>query len=336
MIADWIRSLYAKVKAPRVAPAPDAPLPEPLHAMEVRPSERTVPAPQPELFEPDAERAAARESRILFELGQKIEAGEFHLPHLPLSSARLIDLLMRPGIDFSDVVAHVEQDKLLAQELLKVANSVLFAGAQAADSLRSALVRLGLKNLRGLILAVSMKRVVLRNRALASLASDVWAQALRRAAIACRVAPFANVAEEKAFLLGLLPDIGKVPLLDLLAREVKNRGDVTPSLVGKVYRQHHERLGGKLATAWNLPADLVAVCAHHHQFDSQEVDRPGAALASLVHRIERELTRGSEAEFFDLRYAPELDALGVPADRRAAMLQSCLDDDCARGAADAL
>ena len=268
---------------------------------------------------------AASEEEVLRTIGERIERGDFAVPALPQTIMTALDLTSNPLAEVSEIVGSIQQDPILSAELLKTANSVMFAGVREAQTHREAVVRLGQRNLRTLILSLAMRGVIFRSKALQSYAVEVWRQTLSMARIAKSIATITGGDAERAFLIGLLHDVGKVPLLDLMSK-IATRGVNSRALVGEVFRQHHEAAGARLAEIWNLPDDVVAVAGCHHDFRSNEVNPRGAALASLSHRIDLYLTLGSESKYFELLHSDEMEVLDFSADQRNLILRTCLTD----------
>src|SRR4029079_988798 len=130
---------------------------------------------------------------------------------------------------------------------------------EAAETIGQAVMRLGLRNLRTLMFSLSMRSAVLRDKRLSHYAEEVWRQSYSPASIARAIAKPIGADPDRAFLLGLLADIGNVALLAMLRREIRRGAEVSALLVGRVFSLFHETAGARLAKAWNLPADIAAV-----------------------------------------------------------------------------
>src|SRR5688572_15537998 len=159
------------------------------------------------------------EEEILWAIARRIESGRLDLPSLPSTSMAVIDLANNPSVEFNQLVSQVSMDPVLSSELLRTANSVLYASVEPIDTLQSAITRIGLRALRSMIFSVSMRGTILRSGVMADYADEVWRQSYCVAMIARSIAPVVGVDPEKAFLLGLLQDIGKISLLAMLSKE---------------------------------------------------------------------------------------------------------------------
>jgi putative nucleotidyltransferase with HDIG domain len=261
-----------------------------------------------------------REQRLLARVGLRVERRQLDLPQLPSTSLGALDLCNRPEVEIQDIVTLIGRDPVLSSELLRTANSVLYVGSEPAQTLYEAVVRVGLRTLRSMLYAVSVRGAILGDRSLSTYAEEVWRQSSSCAAIARALARPLGLEAERAYLLGLLHDVGKLPLLSMLRKAVVKESDVTPALVGRVFRTYHEEAGKALALAWHLPEDVVEVAARHHDFAGNQNHRQAAALVSLVHKIDLYLSLGGEDEFRALVHAPEFEFLASDESQRSTLL----------------
>jgi len=283
-----------------------------------------TPPPSPGLENPDSQAAEAKlapaERELLDRVSARIDSGRFELPHLPATSMALLRLTRKRGVDIERLVELIHSDPVLASELLRTANSVLYATTMPAETLEAAVMRIGLDGLRTLVLSVSVKSTVLRLGELESFSQEVWRQAFSVARIARAIGPQVRIEKDRAFLMGLLHDIGKIALLAMLAREQRAGEKVGPALVGRVFYVHHERAGALLCEKWKLDEEMISVAGNHHRFATNEAHGRSAALVSLAHKLDLHLGTGDQGSLRELLVAPELDALGLDPEGRESLL----------------
>lgn len=261
------------------------------------------------------------EKELMDKIKRKVDAGRFELPHLPATSLALINLAGRPGVDVGRVVQLVSSDPSLASELLRVANSVLYAAHVPAQTLNEAVMRIGLRGLQTLIYSVSVKGTILKIKGLSSYSQEIWRQAFSVGNIARHIAPQFGMERERAFLIGLLHDVGKIALLAMLAKEEQEGQMIGPALVGRVFFVYHEKAGHRLATKWRLDEEIASVTGNHHNFKGNEEYGRSAAFASLAHKLDLYLSYDDEEDFNNLVDCEEFDVLGLDRSRRDAVLQ---------------
>jgi putative nucleotidyltransferase with HDIG domain len=185
-------------------------------------------------------------------------------PILPSVALEIHDLSCRPDIDSDKLVVVLEHDPMLAAHVLRVANSPIFRGRDAETSLRSAVLRLGLKNLGEVVFELALHMRVFRSVEYAGMMEQ-----LRRHSTACAnlcrlLASRVGQDSEHAFLCGLLHDIGIAGILIVLGERRKGEAPLEPSVLDEVVRQVHEDVSGMLVRLWKLPNEVAEVVAHHH------------------------------------------------------------------------
>jgi HD-like signal output (HDOD) protein len=240
------------------------------------------------------------EEDLLWNIGRRIERGDLDLPQLPSTSLAAIEMTRQPAADVAELVELISSDPLLCSELLKTANSALYAARIPADTLYDAVMRLGLRALRSMIFSVSVRGVILKGNGLREYAEEVWRQALSVAGVARAISGEARLDREHAFMVGLLQDIGKVSLLAMVRDEVERTSDITPALVGRVFHTFHEKAGSAMAKTWKLSPELVAVAGGHHDYASNEEHGRTAAFAFLAHQLDLYQSLQDESGFHAL------------------------------------
>ncbi|MFN2372064.1 MAG: HDOD domain-containing protein [Candidatus Krumholzibacteriia bacterium] len=210
------------------------------------------------------------------------------LPVMPRTVTAVLEQLAGPDWTIPAVEATIAGDPALVARMISVSNSALYGAAVEIRTLNQALVRLGYRAIRSLV-------IVAGARALFPLDDEHlgrWGRALWRHSAAAGVAA-RLVAEatrqrdpDDAFAAGVLHDIGKVVILlnrpDDYGRiqELMLSGRCDCRVAETVtVGIDHARLAADLTSRWNLPAGIVAAITGHH-----EPDRAGdhARLARIV------------------------------------------------------
>jgi putative nucleotidyltransferase with HDIG domain len=185
-------------------------------------------------------------------------------PMLPSVALEIHDLSCRQDIDTEKLVVVLEHDPMLAAHVLRVANSPIFRGRDAEASLRSAVLRLGLKNLGEVVFEIALHMRVFRSAEYSGMMEE-----LRRHSTACGnlcrlLAARVGQDSEHAFLCGLVHDIGIAAILIVLGERRKSEPALEPAVLNEVVWQIHEDVSGMLVRQWKLPGEVAEVVAHHH------------------------------------------------------------------------
>lgn len=210
------------------------------------------------------------------------------IPAIPAIVQPLASMLQLPveQVDVEQVVQLVSYDSSIAAQCLRVANSTLF-GRRKVETVRSAIVTLGLKRVQAILLGCSLNRIVPPDR-WAFNTSTFWRHSLGCALVSRRLATLIGYPEpEKAYLAGLLHDLGL--LVNTLACTEEYREcfvaacDQHVSLESaeiKLMGFTHCQSGKILAEHWKFPTDVVAVVEFHHHVAEPSSD---PSLVFLVH-----------------------------------------------------
>jgi HD-like signal output (HDOD) protein len=198
--------------------------------------------------------------------------GVQQLPTIPAVLAPLLRYLQQPleQIDVQRATDLIAQDKALAAQCLQMANSPLFGRWQKVDSLRAAVLGLGFHRLNDIAVSCSVLNMVPRDTGIDPVA--FWEHSLGSALVCRQLARLISYPDPgKAYLSGLLHDIGIIAELSTMAKEFRGafelaRKEAIPlhEAEQKVLGFSHCDTGQILAQRWELPADLIEVVALHH------------------------------------------------------------------------
>lgn len=221
-----------------------------------------------------AETASARvTARIVAEAAERLAA-----PSAVVQG--VLELLEDGSAPVRLIAARVGQSPEIAAQVMRLANSALFV--ESVDSLERAVVRIGERTLRTLLLAATTYRLLegamtaygIPRLFLLRHSGDVaaLAQSLARRDSTAMVS--------QAYLAGLLHDIGK-PILATIAADRGGDPAVPPIRTIADERERfgtdHAKVGGWIARRWGLPEDLCAAIERHHD--------PGAPPEALARPV---------------------------------------------------
>ncbi len=222
----------------------------------------------------------------LKQIRSKIEALEA-MPAVPAIVLPLTAMLQLPPdeVNMEKIVELVSYDGTIAAQCLRMANSPLF-GRRNADTVRGAIMTLGLKRIEAILLGCCLNRIVPPDK-WAFDPTTFWRHSLGCALVSRKMAKLIGYHDpEKAYLAGLLHDLGM--LVNTLAATDDFRKCIQSARDGHValHRSEEELLGfthcesGKmLAEQWHFSGDVVDVIEFHHSLTPPA----GGTLVALVH-----------------------------------------------------
>jgi HD-like signal output (HDOD) protein len=215
--------------------------------------------------------------------------GLHQIPTIPAVLAPLLHYLEQPveQLDVQKVTDYLAQDKSLAAQCLRMANSPLFGRWQKVESLRGAVVSLGFHHIGD----IAMSCGVLNMLPAGQLGMDptvFWEHSLGCALVCRHLACSLKVGDPgKAYLAGLLHDLGIIANLWVLPQEFRAAFDIAKTEGIPLHEAELRSLGfthcdsGRLlAENWGLPPALIEVVTYHH---APEKSSENASLVALVH-----------------------------------------------------
>jgi putative nucleotidyltransferase with HDIG domain len=233
------------------------------------------------------------------------------IPSIPLVLQALLDEIQQPAdkVNLLRVAEIIGRDESLAVQCLRMANSALFSRGPALDSLRGAVRTLGIARIQDIAMSCGVMRIV-QSSVKAIDPVIFWQHSMACAIIARKLARSVGFGDpEKAYLAGLLHDIGYVVNLVVFPEQTKRAmekaeheslfmGDVEFAELGFTHCQS----GELLARRWQLTEGLVEVILCHHHAASAVISPALVALVALADRLCRSSDLG-------LGYTEKLDPL---------------------------
>jgi putative nucleotidyltransferase with HDIG domain len=214
-------------------------------------------------------------------------------PLLPTVALQVHELSFRADVNAEQLVRVLEQDSILAAQVLRVAGSAAFGGWSDKNiSLQTAVVRLGLRNLASLVWEVATGMRVFRSARYASSMEQIRVHSTVCAHLCRHIATRKALSAETAFLCGLLHDIGMAATLLVLSDRPKDEPAVSSFILDEVLRQTHQEVSGMIAQLWKLPEDVQKVVANHHTFPKDEPPHPLSAVMAITEELSLSLGKG--------------------------------------------
>jgi len=291
--------------------------PEPFQYMELLswqicpPAAKAQPAAASETSASDLSAAAPDAPEKVLTADQKLKAmvsSISELPPMPHMAARILDLLGNPDCQMSDLTEALSSDPALVARILKVSNSSLYSGGQEASSLQAALVRLGNRTTRNLVVAASTRSLFPTDKTRVGMdGKALWQHSVECGLAARRVAESLGYADpDEAFVAGVLHDIGKLIILlnqpDEFRRSQRLResGNLTSvEAEQRVLGFDHCDVGGRLLESWGMPRALGESVQNHHDPAAAQDGGQLARIVALGNALSHQyggLAGGEEAE----------------------------------------
>ena len=211
------------------------------------------------------------------------------MPTIPVILRPLLHCLDQPveQIDVARIVELISYDKSVAAQCVRMANSALFGRNKPVESVRTAVMNLGMWRIRDLLFSNSLSQVIPANRWIVD-PSVFWRHSLGVALVSRKFAEILGYPDtEKAYLAGLLHDIGILvnsmvapeefrATFEKATREQIPLNEAESSTLGFT----HCDSGRVLGEAWKITPDLIQAIELHHDIGDPE---RGGPLVAIVH-----------------------------------------------------
>ena len=214
-------------------------------------------------------------------------------PTMPEAGAKMLSLLQEPETEISDIEEVLRYDPGLTANILKLANSAYFGIPSKIGSLKQAVVVLGFKRLKQLVVASCVSAVMDKSVAGYDLPSgNLW-----RHSIAVSIAAEALVKDKKrkisqdVFTPALLHDVGKLVLGTFVKEELEAIERIAAKGVpfevaeNMILGTDHAEIGAQILTHWNFPKEVIHAVRWHHDPDSPKAVTPQMDIVYLANLL---------------------------------------------------
>lgn len=192
------------------------------------------------------------------------------LPPMPMVASRAISLIEDPDCTASELTKILSTDAALAARVLKIANSAMFARQREITTLSQAIMVIGFKSLKGVIVAATLRQF---QKKFGDTERMVWEGSMATGMAASKIAMHLKKKYvEEIFLLGLLHSLGQIVLLvqattskdyQLVLEKVQTQQVDFASAEQEVFGFAHPLIGALVAKKWNFSSDACQVILHY-------------------------------------------------------------------------
>ncbi len=251
---------------------------------------------------------------LVVELMGQLRDQSLELPAVPGIALRIRRAMASPNIDMEKIARVVAADPAIAGSLLKIANSVFFGAQNQCETVRDALVRMGMETAQNVIFTLATKNLFtaklpfLKKRML-----ENWRHAIDIASLSAVLARHSpGMDPDKGLLVGLLHEVGAIPILKLAEGypDLKE----TPGLLDELLTGLVPTVSANVLEAWGFTDEFAEAARNHSNWYRHHEGGPDYAdlvvvahLHSLVRkRAFHQLPRIDETPAFQKLAAGQL------------------------------
>ena len=226
------------------------------------------------------------ETELYLELERDIEHDSLVLPSLPDVALRIREVMQNDEADAGALAKVVHSDPAITAKLIKAANSPLYAGTEPVRDCLGAIVRMGSGVVHDLVLSFVIKEVFSSPyESLQKRMSSLWQHSVEISTTSFMLAKLSgkDLDPEKALIMGLLHDIGVIPILTYAGHYpdiVRNE-----AVLEQVTEKLRGQIGAIILRDWKFPADFIPVALEAEDWERDPGDTPDYCDLILVAHI---------------------------------------------------
>ncbi len=195
------------------------------------------------------------------------------LPTLPVIASRLLNMLDSSNVSMGEVSKIIVVDPALTSRILKIANSPYYGMRNRIDTIKLALVILGINEIKNVLLSISLFRTFSGEQDEYAFDSKTfWIHSMATAHFAKKLAKdFRLKSHGEDFTAGLIHDIGKIIIAQYfgefipdIEKAIQENNIPNYEAEEKVLGLAHMDIGAWLAEKWKLPPHLIHTIRYHH------------------------------------------------------------------------
>jgi len=211
---------------------------------------------------------------------------------LPFVARKVLETLNDEACTIDDLSGIIEKDQAIAARVLKISNSALYGLRHEVTSLHQAILILGFKTIRSMVLSVST-RSLYKNFGMKE--KILWDHSVG-AAIASKIisAGFGSDVVDVSFIGGLMHDFGKVVMNNETPEvygeammKMYNEDVESIAAEEEIYGYNHAEIGARVVEKWKLAPLIVDILEKHHLNDLklQDISDPVTARSIAIAHL---------------------------------------------------
>ncbi|MDJ0762258.1 MAG: HDOD domain-containing protein [Myxococcota bacterium] len=216
---------------------------------------------------------------VMRELGSET----YQPPLLPEVALSLSEMANQRDVSIREVENAVSRDPAVAARVVSVANSAFYSRGTPIRSLRSAITRLGLAEIRDVAFQVVAQTRIFRVRGYGDHMRRLFSAAQAAGLIARKTCQMLRFESEMAYLCGLLHDMGEAIILSVIAEAQREKRAALPELttLRPVLDLLHATAGARVCSKWGLPELITDAVRHHHSPQKSETSSQMATVVAI-------------------------------------------------------
>jgi HD-like signal output (HDOD) protein len=258
------------------------------------------------------------EGSILDKILKAVPLALTQLPVLAEIPQRVVKTIHNPDSSIGDVEHIIKEDGVMTTKVLSLSNSAFFATVREIVDLPTACSRLGMRTLNNMANAMAFaNQYKSKDKNAVKLMQQLWIHSLATAHCAEALAIKLSIDRDTAYVIGLLHDIGKVVLIDIITTKfagIPPRLKESPDLIVKAIEPVAHLVGLHVVQYWKLAGELShpIFFVRHPEISPTDAAKKMSYCLQLASDMAEAKGYGMSApETFELNEHSSLEALGL-------------------------
>jgi putative nucleotidyltransferase with HDIG domain len=233
---------------------------------------------------------------LIDKITAQFKRGEINLPVYPKINTKFTELI-RQGARVATISELLRSDMGISSRLISISNSPYYRGVTENKTLEQAVSRLGLNETKKHVSILSNRALYTTNNSkFFTLFENLWSHSLSCA----HAAEFLSMnlqsdKQDEVFTMGLLHDIGKLVLLQIIA-ELESGGELEEGMdrneLTNILKEYHGNFGAALFKKWRFPESYINISQYHDKLEEAETITRELLMVNMANLIVKNLGFG--------------------------------------------
>ena len=222
---------------------------------------------------------------------KRFKDGKVELPVLPHVYNSVNEIMDGEDYSVDDIIKIIETEPAISAALITISNSSFYRGTAVNKTLDQAVTRIGLKATRHYIFMIEGRFLFKsEHKDFANIMHKLWDHSLATSICARELSiQLGKGDKDVIFSMGLLHDIGKLPLVNLLIELTDQGADITEETIYSVFATLHTEIGAIMLTQWHFPDEIINIVKYHHDITDTSKHTPELLIVHLANILVRTL-----------------------------------------------
>lgn len=241
-----------------------------------------------------------------------------NLPTPPIVFHQIQKVINDPNVSAEQIASILSEDPAMSAKVLRLTNSAFYGLSREVESVKHAVVIIGLEAIKNLVLSASVLDMFKGKNIDTDFQEKFWRHSLATAFAGRIVAKkFRNkimADPDASFSAGLLHDIGKIIISCFLENEFAQFKEMRETdnsradheIEKDLFEFNHADIGGFLTENWKIPDKLTEAIANHHNITEVNPDQAFTIIVSTANWLAKKTFYENDERFKVGELHPEI------------------------------